>query len=375
MTARPRILHLGFEDPRKPGAGGGSVRTHEINSRLSEQFDIVVACARFPGCEPYIEDGVSYVHLGLGTGRDLSAATYFAAQRRAVRRYAPDLVVEDFGAPISTWGLPRSISVPVVGVVQWLFAAEKSRQYHLPFDRIEARGLAAHRNLIAVSEDLGARLRERNPSAAVTVVPNALPPEAFTTPFDGAREGIRFLGRLEDAQKGLGLLLRAYALAAAKPKGIAQDLLIAGEGPDRGALEALATDLGIRERVTFTGSIPLADRFAWLAAGEIVAMPSRYETFGMVAAEAFAVHSPVVAFDIDCLRNLVHDGNGRRVAAFDIDAYASALSELGGDATLRAALGRRGAHDVRHMTWDHAASRQADVYLAAIERAPVRVKS
>lgn len=366
MTARPRILHLGYEDPRKPGAGGGSVRTEQINTRLARDFEIVVACARFPGCEPYTQDGVRYVHLGAGTGRDLSAATYFAAQWGAVRRYAPDLVVEDFGAPISTWGLPRTTSVPVVGVVQWLFAAEKSRQYHLPFDRIERYGLSAHRTLIAVSDDLGSRLRERNPRADVHVVPNALPPEAFATPSDGPREGIRYLGRIEDAQKGLSLLLRAYASAVRAPGGIAQDVLVAGEGPDRGALEALAADLGIADRVHFVGPVAAADRFAWLAAAELVAMPSRYETFGMVAAESMAVHSPVVAFDIDCLRNLVHDDAGRRVPAFDVEAYAAALRELGADATLRSSLGRRGGADVAHLTWDNAAEDQGRVYRAAL---------
>jgi glycogen(starch) synthase len=366
VTTRPRILHLGYEDPRKPGAGGGSVRTDEINTRLADEFDIVVACARFPGCEPYVKDGVRYVHLGVGTGRDLSAATYFAAQRRAVRRYAPDLVVEDFGAPISTWGLPRTTSIPVVGVVQWLFAAEKSRQYRLPFDRIERYGLAAHRTLIAVSDDLGSRLRQRNPLAEVHVVPNALPPQAFQTPSDGPRQGIRYLGRLEDAQKGLSLLLRAYAEAALAPAGIAQDVLVAGEGPDRGALEKLATELGIADRVRFVGPVAPADRFAWLAAGELVAMPSRYETFGMVAAESMASHTPVVAFDIECLRNLVHDDNGRRVPAFDVGAFAAALRELGADAALRSSLGRRGAADVAHLTWDNAAEQQASVYRATM---------
>jgi glycogen(starch) synthase len=366
VTARPRILHLGFEDPLKPGAGGGSVRTDEINRRLAEDFDIVVACARFPGCEPYVQDGVRYVHLGAGSGRDLSAATYFASQRRAVRRYAPDLVIEDFGAPISTWGLPRTISVPVVGVVQWLFAAEKSRQYHLPFDRIERFGLAAHRTLIAVSDDLGSRLRERNPRADVHVVPNALPPQAFSTAHRGPRSGIRYLGRIEDAQKGISLLLRAYATARHSAEGIAQDVLVAGEGPDRRALEALAAELGIADRVHFVGAVASADRFAWLAAAELVAMPSRYETFGMVAAEAMAAHTPVVAFDIDCLRNLVTDETGRRVPAFDVTAYGAALRELGADAALRSSLGNRGAADVAHLTWDNAAEHQGRIYSATL---------
>lgn len=67
--ARPRILHLGFEDPAMPGAGGGSVRTHAINRRLAATADITVLTTRYPGCRDRIQDDVRYIHIGVGTGR------------------------------------------------------------------------------------------------------------------------------------------------------------------------------------------------------------------------------------------------------------------------------------------------------------------
>lgn len=367
-SARPRVLHLGYEDPRKPGAGGGSVRTAEINTRLADEFDLTVACAQFPGCEPYTEGGVRYVHIGVGTGYTTAVMSYFAAQLACVWRTKPDLVVEDFGAPLSSWGLPRFTRTPVVGVVQWLFAAEKSRQYRLPFDRIERVGVASHRTLIAVSQDLGDRLSALNARAQVHVVPNGLPPEAFAQPDDGARGDLRFLGRLEDAQKGISLMLRAYALLSGAPGGITQDLLIAGEGPDADSLKALAGNLGIAHRVRFVGPVDLADRFRWLADAALVVMPSRYETFGMVAAESLAVGTPVIAFEIPCLRNLVTPNNGRLVRPFSVEELASAIGDLAGDAGLRARLGAAGRVSVRHLTWDNAAQAQAAIYRGALRR-------
>ena len=62
------VLHLGFEDPLMPGAGGGSLRTHEINRRLvaADNMDVTVFTTRFPGCVDRVEDGVRYVHIGTG---------------------------------------------------------------------------------------------------------------------------------------------------------------------------------------------------------------------------------------------------------------------------------------------------------------------
>ena len=60
-----------------------------------------------------------------------------------------------------------------------------------------------------------------------------------------------------------------------------------------------------------------------LASADVVVMPSRYETYGLVAAEALAVATPVVAFTIPCLRNVVDDGRtGVLVDAFDVAAFA-----------------------------------------------------
>jgi hypothetical protein len=163
-AARPRrrVLHLGYEDPCRPGSGGGSIRTHAINKRLASEFDITVVCARYKGATPRVEDGVRYVHIGLPFGRFTSVLAYFATIPYALVRYPSDLVVEDFGAPFSTIGVPWMTGRPVVGVVQWLFARDKARQYHLPFHLVESAGLRAHRQLVAVSEELATTLRQRN---------------------------------------------------------------------------------------------------------------------------------------------------------------------------------------------------------------------
>jgi glycosyltransferase involved in cell wall biosynthesis/O-antigen/teichoic acid export membrane protein len=363
-TGRPRVLHLAYEDPRAPGAGGGSVRTHEINSRLSDDFEINVVCARYPGAKERVEDGVRYVHVGLGPGNIVSRVSYFFCLPFALWRWGSELVVEDFGAPFSSVAVPWMTSRPTVGVVQWLFAREKAAQYHLPFGLVERVGLSSHRDLVAVSEDLATELRARNPAANVAVVPNGLPEDAFV-PRSLPRRDIGFLGRLEIAQKGLDLLLSGYAGVAGE---IDQDLVLGGDGPDRGRLEQLARDLGVADRVHFVGRIATDSRLDWLASFDLVAMPSRYETFGMVAAEALAVGTPVVAFDIPCLRAIVTPSTGVLVPSIDAAALGRALAALSREPQRRAQLGAAGPATVSWMRWDTLAAAQSKFYRQVLEK-------
>ena len=196
---------------------------------------------------------------------------------------------------------------------------------------------------------------------------NGLDEGAFTTaPRD--RRDIVYLGRLEIAQKGLDLLLEAYARAVAATD-LDQRLVLGGDGPDRARLEARAAELGIGSRVVFAGRVPAAERFDWLAGADFVAMPSRFESFGMVAAEALAVGTPVVAFDIACLRALVTDQVGDVVPAFDVEALAAAIAGLAGDAERRRRLGAAGPATVADLRWDRLALRQGEVYRHTLEAA------
>lgn len=358
---KPRVLHLAYEDPRRPGAGGGSLRTYEVNRRIAGEFAVTAVCASYAGAEDWEEGGVNYTHIGLPVGYMTSLLSYFAALPLAVRRGTWDLIVEDFGAPFSTIGIPRLTKTPVVGVVQWLFAREKSEQYHLPFHLVERFGLAQQRTLIAVSDDLSEELRTRAPQAKIVTVANGLEDAAFVerTRSNDSSKRILYLGRLDTAQKGLDILLNAFARTA---RDMPHDLFLGGEGPNEAELRDMASRLGIADRVHFTGVIPRSSRFDWLAEGDLLAMPSRYETFGMVAAESLAVGTPVVAFDIPCLRNLVTDKVGRRVAPFDVEEYARTMLELANNDMLRVELSANAPETVRGLRWDAVAERQAAVY-------------
>jgi len=360
-----QILHLGFEDPAMPGAGGGSLRTHEINRRLTGEHQITVLTTRFPGCRDRIQDGVRYVHIGVGTGRTRLTRLlgYVLLLPLCTRRYPADIVIEDFFAPISTLAAPLWTGRPTIGMVQWLNAREKARQYHLPFHLLERAGVRRHRRLIAVSDDLADRLRVMNPRAEVDVVANGVDRAAFE-PEHRLGQDVVFIGRLEIAQKGVDLLLQTWALAAPHLTG---HLIIAGTGPDEQRLRRMVAELGLADRVRFVGWVSGAAKYALLADARLAVVPSRFETFGIVAVEALATATPVLAFDIACLRAVVPARCGRRVPAFDVHAFADALVAAYTDSEWLLSAGRAGRTFAAGYDWDALAQRQLVLYTTALQ--------
>jgi glycosyltransferase involved in cell wall biosynthesis len=202
-----------------------------------------------------------------------------------------------------------------------------------------------------------------NARAVVDVIPNGVEAEAFAVPAGGG-EDIVFLGRLEQEQKGLDLLLDAYAQAGGQVGG---QLLIAGDGPDRRKLERRAARLGITDRVRFLGRVGGAAKYELLAGARLVVMPSRFETFGIVAIEALACGTPVLAFRIPCLQAVLPADCGRMVAAHSIPDYARAMVQMYHSADL-AAMGAAGRRFARRFDWEHIAVQQEDAYRATAAR-------
>ena len=149
---------------------------------------------------------------------------------------------------------------------------------------------------------------------------------------------IGYLGRLEP-HKGIDDLLHAAALL--RPVQPDLHVNISGNGPERPSLEALAQELGIADHVHFLGRVPDAADF--LRQLDIFVLPSRFEAFGLVAAEAMAVGTPVIVSDAGGLPEVVDNGKtGLVVPVDDPPALAQAISQLADNPSLRYQLVRSG---------------------------------
>jgi glycosyltransferase involved in cell wall biosynthesis len=138
--------------------------------------------------------------------------------------------------------------------------------------------------------------------------------------------------------KGFDVLVEALARARHRD---GMHVCVAGGGPEREALLALAASLGMASRFDFAGSVPVDDMPARFATADVFVLSSRSEGRPNVVAEALASGLPVISTDLDGVEGMVADGdNGWLVAVDDAAALAAALDTAFED---RAELQRRGA--------------------------------
>jgi glycosyltransferase involved in cell wall biosynthesis len=231
--------------------------------------------------------------------------------------------------------------------------------------RLARHALAPAHGVTTVSRWLGDALQ---PLAPVPVSITPMPADALafapdpTVPRDPHR--VLFVGRL-NAQKNPGVLIEA--LAHLPPT---TTLELVADGADRDRLAARASALGLGERVVFAGALPrhaIPDRMRRAA---LVAVPSRGEGFGLVAAEALLCGTPVVAADDGGLRDIVrHDETGLAVTGDDPHAWAAAIGALLADRPRADALARAGQSAMTATVAPAAvAARMQAVYADAIAR-------
>lgn len=171
-------------------------------------------------------------------------------------------------------------------------------------------------------------------------------------------------GRLQPL-KGPQLLVAALGLLREHHPEAEIRLVLAGTGaPDfLDSLHRQVQALGIEDAVEFHGSMPSSELAGLMRRADAVAMPSSSETFGLVALEAQACGTPVLATDVDGLRFAVTDGvTGRLVAGRTPELWARALQRAAAHPEQWRALGRAAAERTRHVTWDAVAHRHAAIY-------------
>jgi glycosyltransferase involved in cell wall biosynthesis len=186
---------------------------------------------------------------------------------------------------------------------------------------------------VAVSEHLAEEMCELEPRASVAVVPNVIAPN-FLEPVPARAHGTRetcellFVGSIRDNRKGLEELLRALRLYLDMPGSQRARLTIIGDGRRRKWFEELAETLGLGDRCRFMGSRSREEVARAMMEADVFVMPSKYETFGVVYAEAMASGKPVIACLGGPAEKIVPPWAGALVPPGDTQAIAQAIKEV-----------------------------------------------
>ena len=218
-------------------------------------------------------------------------------------------------------------------------------------------------------------------ASKITIIPPGVNTDRFyPIPMEEAKEVVGipkedrmvlFVGRIEPL-KGIDTLIEAMAMLKIKCKKCPHYLVIIGGENDSQEerfssemerLKILSHELGIEDVIIFSGKRGQDSLPYYYSAAEVVVMPSHYESFGMVALEAMACGTPVIASEVGGLRYLIKEGEtGYFVPMQNPEILAERMRILLLDEKLRCEIGMKAADYARNYDWSIIAREVIAVY-------------
>jgi D-inositol-3-phosphate glycosyltransferase len=391
-----------LDQPGTGDAGGMNVYVIELAKRLAQRgvaVDIFTR-ATSSALDPVVDvgDGVTVRHIHAGpfeglTKHELPAQLCVFA-REVLRTEAAqplghyDLVHSHYwlsgqvGALArDRWGVPLVHSMHTMAKVKNDAMADGDtpepparvigeEQVVEAADRLIASTDVEAKQLIELYDADPARVDVVHPGVDLDVfrpVPEAQARAALGLPADA--DVLLFAGRIQPL-KAPDVLLRAVAMLLEREPGRRAHTVVpivggpSGTGLDKPqALADLAAELGLADVVRFVPPISQAELAQWYAAATLVAVPSYNESFGLVAVEAEATGTPVVAAAVGGLTTAVRDGHsGLLVPGHRTDEWADALHRVLSDDVLRARLQAGARRQAALFSWDVTAEATLEVY-------------
>jgi glycosyltransferase involved in cell wall biosynthesis len=317
----------------------------------------------------------------------------FAFSLRALRRFAARLSAGarwDLVHDVQTlgWGLLgiRALGIPVVTTIHHPLSVDRRTSFVRDRSLREAIGtmtfypvgmqacVARRLDGVFTSSAASARQLEADfgiPPERLRMVANGVDTELFRPDPAAPRDPDEILcvARASDPNKGVRTLIEALALLP-EP---ARVTLVDDDHPESPARRR-AAELGVGHRLRIAGRVPSQDLVALYQRAALVAVPSRFEGFGLPAAEAMACGTPVVAAAAGALPEVVRRGGGGvLVPRDDPQALAKAIASLLEQPAARQELGARGRLGIAQAyAWPTVAAATAEVYAEAIAAAAAR---
>ncbi len=304
--------------------------------------------------------------------------------------YEPDVLHANYWlSGMAGHALKHKLDIPLVSTFHTLarVKAEATREEEEVRAKAEGQVMGCSDAILASSVDEAQQLEGLYGAdpGRIEIVPPGVDHDVF---LPGNRERARaalglgrgpvllFVGRIQPL-KGADVAVRALAASAAPD---AMLVVVGGPSGPEGAAElrrvrGLVARSGLSDRVRFVPPQPHERLPDFYRAADVCLVPSRSESFGLVALEAAACGTPVVAAAVGGLRTLVVDGQtGFLVEGRDPLAYAECVDRLLGDPPLAARFGAAGAREAQRYCWSITAARLRRLYADLTARRPVECR-
>ncbi|MEZ4617230.1 MAG: glycosyltransferase [Caldilineaceae bacterium] len=358
---------------------------------------VLLLSNRYPNPEkPYAAMFVQrHVELHRAMGADIQVLTPNSApQRQIAKRIIRQLsfigrvlwafLFSDFDVVHAHWPFPAGLLGAVVSIVRRKPLVVTS--HGAMIDDFEQRPWLIQRLVLAVLNHATAVIavgkQHHNKVRQVTQLPAD---RCFTIPMGVWHSGtlldrasarhhlslpaaeriVIFVGNLEPV-KGADILLEAIYNIPADRRNF--QLYIGGQGLQRSALEQWAATHGLADSIHFLGAIPSQEVSTWLAAADLCVVPSRSEAYGLVALEAMANQTAVLASAVGGLQeNIEHGRTGLLFPCQDVGQLANDIEQMLNDAALRQRLVQSALHTVQQHEMQAQAARVFNLYTLLLQ--------
>lgn len=388
-----RALTLSWEFPPQV-IGGLGRHVYELSQRLaSHGVESYILTPLVDGCESYEESRGARIYR---MGSPLTSTKGFKSW---IFGFNSDLIREGIRLDYQAGGfdlvhahdwlvgyagrsLSRVLNVPLVSTIH---ATEYGRNLglHNPMQKeihdIERNLVLESERIVCCSNFMRGEIESlfHTSLSRIVVIPNGASMNRYPvndSPLDPEIEGIDdqdqvvfYIGRLVP-EKGVSTLIRAFLKVSREIQNA--KLIIGGRGPQGPELQDLVAELGLSDKVRFTGYVSdeLRDRIYHRA--DVAVFPSLYEPFGIVALEAMASGTPVVVSNVGGLGEIVADGEtGIKVTPSDEDGLASALQRILSDPRLANRLRFQALQVIKdRYNWDKITAMTSQVYYAVARK-------
>jgi glycosyltransferase involved in cell wall biosynthesis len=302
----------------------------------------------------------------------LAYLKYVKILKKIIRQFQPDILHAHYA---TSYGLVGALS----GFHPFVISAWGTDVMKFPDKNFVARSILSFNfkkaALLCATSNTIKEYISRITKKTVTVIPFGIDTDTFApkkvkTLFN---EGDVVLGSIKPIEiiYNIDVLIQAFATLSARHPRL--KLLIVGEGALQNRFEQLCVQLGISEKVVFTGRIPFSEISSYYNMIDVLVNISEYESFGVSVIEAMACGKPVVVTNVGGLKEIVKDDSlGLKVAIRQVDETTAAIEKLITDKQLynHIAVNAR-KYVMEHYNWENNLNQMIEAYKTLIAKYPL----
>ncbi len=360
-----RILIVNWQDIKNPLAGGAEVHLHEVFSRIARRgHDVTLYCSSFPGAPR--EENINGIRVIREGGRHLFNFRFLFTYLTRFKRERFDIVIDDMNKiPFFT---PVFVKQPIYGVTHHLFGTSIFLEvniilaaYVFFMERLAVQLYKSRRIpfIVGSPSTLAELQHERFPDVALVnygvdhVLHTTAGAVKSPTPLIG------YFGRLKK-YKSVDQLLQALPVVIQQVPGL--KVVIVGEGDDKPRLEAMTSQLGLSHVVEFTGFVSEKKKVELLQQMWFKVTTSSKEGWGLTVLEANACGTPVIASNVQGLRDAVKDNETGLLYPYgDVRDLSAKILSLLTDHQLRTRLTAGAIAWAKEFDWEIAAEQTMEL--------------